>query len=212
MKNKCHTGWKTLWEKEKLLVTSNFSFSHIVFHRYISSMRQKTVLCGNNYSDGLNATWQALVTSNFSFSHNVFHSYISLVHQNVVLCGYWLNSTWQTHVTCNFSFSHNVFHSYISLVCQNVVLCGNGLTSHQSETVNNFNSLSNDKLLDWSKLKSLMDNKINVTEKSKFVFGQVENIMGKGENAGYQHFLLFAQCFQSLQFQGVRSQVGVVKS
>ena len=25
--------WKTLWEKEKLLVTSNFSFSHIVFQR-----------------------------------------------------------------------------------------------------------------------------------------------------------------------------------
>ena len=23
-----------------------------------------------------------------------------------------------------------------------------------------------------------------------------ENIMGKGENAGYQHFLLFPQCFQ----------------
>ena len=27
-----HCG-KTLWEKEKLLVTSNFSFSHIVFKR-----------------------------------------------------------------------------------------------------------------------------------------------------------------------------------
>ena len=26
-------GWKTLWVKEKLLVTSNFSFSHIVFKR-----------------------------------------------------------------------------------------------------------------------------------------------------------------------------------
>ena len=25
------------------------------------------------------------------------------------------------------------------------------------------------------------------------VFGMVENIVGKGENAGYQHFLLFPQ-------------------
>ena len=25
---------------------------------------------------------------------------------------------------------------------------------------------------------------------------RVENIVGKGENAGYQHFLLFPQCFQ----------------
>ena len=28
-----------------------------------------------------------------------------------------------------------------------------------------------------------------------------ENIMGKGENAGNQHFLLFPQCFQSYQRQ-----------
>ena len=28
------------------------------------------------------------------------------------------------------------------------------------------------------------------------VFDRVENIVGKGENAGYQLFLLFPQCFQ----------------
>ena len=28
------------------------------------------------------------------------------------------------------------------------------------------------------------------------VFDSVENIVGKGENAGYQHFLLFPQCFE----------------
>ena len=27
-------------------------------------------------------------------------------------------------------------------------------------------------------------------------FNRVENIVGKGENAGYQRFLLFPQCFQ----------------
>ena len=27
-------------------------------------------------------------------------------------------------------------------------------------------------------------------------FGRVENIAGKGENAGYRHFLPFQQCFQ----------------
>ena len=27
----------------------------------------------------------------------------------------------------------------------------------------------------------------------------VENIVGKGENAGYQHFLLFPQCFLPYQ-------------
>ena len=75
-----------------------------------------------------------------------------------------------------FSFSHNVFQKKPS-----------------SES---FNSLPNNKILDWSKLKAYADDKINVTEKLKFVMGKVENFVGKGENAGYQHFLLFLQCFQ----------------
>ena len=30
----------------------------------------------------------------------------------------------------------------------------------------------------------------------QFFFDKVEGIVGKGENTGYQHFLLFPQCFQ----------------
>ena len=47
MENKYHIGYKTLWEKEKLLVKSNFSFSHTVFYSYVSLVRQNAVLCGN---------------------------------------------------------------------------------------------------------------------------------------------------------------------
>ena len=36
----------------------------------------------------------------------------------------------------------------------------------------------------------------------KFVLGRVESIVGKRENAAYQHFLLFPQCFQKATFQG----------
>ena len=32
--------------------------------------------------------------------------------------------------------------------------------------------------------------------------GWVENIVGKAENAGYQHFLLFPQCFPKVSFSG----------
>ena len=32
------------------------------------------------------------------------------------------------------------------------------------------------------------------------VFDIIENIVGKGENAGYQHFLLFPQCFEKASF------------
>ena len=35
-----------------------------------------------------------------------------------------------------------------------------------------------------------------------FVSEYVENIVGKGENAGYQHFLLFPQYFQRDLVQG----------
>ena len=52
-------------------------------------------------------------------------------------------------------------------------------------------SLPENKFSDWSELKALADDKMNVTEKLKFVLGRVENIIGKGENVCYQHFLLF---------------------
>ena len=36
----------------------------------------------------------------------------------------------------------------------------------------------------------------------EFVTKRVENIVGKGENAAYQHFLLFLQCLQKLSSIG----------
>ena len=56
-------------------------------------------------------------------------------------------------------------------------------------------SLPTDKILHWSKWKAFADDKISVNEKLKFGLGRVENV-GKGENAGCQHFLLFPQHFQ----------------
>ena len=53
------------------------------------------------------------------------------------------------------------------------------------------NSLPNDKILDWSKFKASVDDKIDATEKNEFFLRRFENIVGKGENATYQHFLHF---------------------
>ena len=76
-----------------------------------------------------------------------------------------------------------------------------------------FNTLPYDKILDYSKLKTLAEDKINVTQKLRFVTGWVENIVGKGENAGNQHFLLFTQSFQKFSFfRVIKSQGCVVKS
>ena len=58
------------------------------------------------------------------------------------------------------------------------------------------NSLPNDKFLDCFKLIAFADDKLNLAEKMKLVLGRVENNVGKEENAVYQHFLLFPQCFQ----------------
>ena len=67
---------KTLREKEKLLVTSNFSFSYSVFYpfRKLSSILIKF----------------KIVTSNFSFSHSVFYPFRKLssisIKFKIVVC------------------------------------------------------------------------------------------------------------------------------
>ena len=38
--------------------------------------------------------------------------------------------------------------------------------------------------------------------KTEFIWGWVENLAGKGENAGYQHFLLFPQILPKDFFSG----------
>ena len=57
------------------------------------------------------------------------------------------------------------------------------------------NSLPNDKISDWSKLKASADDKINVTEKLKFLLERVENIVGKGRNCWLPAFSPFPTVF-----------------
>ena len=83
-----------------------------------------------------------------------------------------------------FSFSHNDFKYYFLMVVKTGIVW------------ERINSLPNDKILDVIKLKAFADDKINVAQMMIPVFDRVENIVGKGEHAVYQHFLLFPQCFQ----------------
>ena len=43
-------------------------------------------------------------------------------------------------------------------------------------------------------------------------FDRIENIVGKGENAGYQHFLLFPLCFETASFPDTSKDVVVWES
>ena len=52
---------------------------------------------------------------------------------------------------------------------------------------------------DRFKLKAFADDRSNVAKLMILVFDRVENIVGKGENAGYQHFLLFPSTFSKVK-------------
>ena len=54
----------------------------------------------------------------------------------------------------------------------------------------------NDEILVLSKFQAFADNASKVDRMLKLAFNWAENIVGIGENADYQHFLLFPQCFQ----------------
>ena len=68
-----------------------------------------------------------------------------------------------------------------------------------------FNSLPNKKKYKTgSKLKAFAEDSLNLVQMmiSVFFFDRIENILGKGENAGDQHFLLFPESFQKAAFFG----------
>ena len=56
-----------------------------------------------------------------------------------------------------------------------------------------FNHLPNNQIMDWTKLKAFGKNNQILKKIVISDFESVKNIVGKGENAGYQHFLLFQQ-------------------
>ena len=62
--------------------------------------------------------------------------------------------------------------------------------------IDQFNPLPNDKILDVTKLKAFADDKLNFARMMISHVDRVENTVGKGENAGYQHFLtVFSKAF-----------------
>ena len=57
-------------------------------------------------------------------------------------------------------------------------------------------SLSNHTILNMSQLKASAYDKLFCGLDGENVFDRTQNLMGNGENTGYQHFLHFPQCFQ----------------
>ena len=63
------------------------------------------------------------------------------------------------------------------------------------EKLSYFNSLLDNNILDVTKLKAFVDNKLNDAEMMILLHNRVENTVGKGGNTDYQPFLLYSQCF-----------------
>ena len=64
------------------------------------------------------------------------------------------------------------------------------------------NLLPDDKILPLFKLKAFADDKLNAAEMVQISCDRVEKVVGKGEIAGFHHFLLFSQCFQKASMSG----------
>ena len=71
------------------------------------------------------------------------------------------------------------------------------------------NPSPNDKALDMTKWKHLQTTNQTVLKMTISLIDTVENIVGKEENAGHQHFLLFKHCFLKLSSLGL-FKVGIV--
>ena len=126
-------GWKTLWEKEKLLVTSNFSFSCSVFKRLVLQTRKNQGLLGKGYADLL-------------YCRSLLHKLFRSLHNEITFDAF----TFEVIADC---------------------------------------MLNLEPFTTQSQLLTTLGKKA------------LENILGKGENAGNQHFLLFPKWFLPFQKQ-----------
>ena len=99
-------------------------------------------------------------------------------------------------VTCIFSFSHNDWNNLMvwaifEFRLQMLSTC----TNLKCLLFLRLNSLPNVKFLDMAIFKAFADYKLYIAIMTFSLCDRVENTVGKEENAGYQHFLLFPQGF-----------------
>ena len=70
-------GWKALWEKDKLLITSNFSFSQSVFERLVLQILKNQGLFGK----GLMTTKKKPIENIVGKAQNAVNQHFALFQQ-----------------------------------------------------------------------------------------------------------------------------------
>ena len=92
---------KTLWEKEKLLIMSDFSLSHSVFKRLVQQTRKNQGLVGKGLT---------IVCVTKPLSNTCMSKFLTLKpHKEKAFEKHWKKLKMQA--TSNFSLSQNVLHS-----------------------------------------------------------------------------------------------------
>ena len=112
------------------------------------------------------------------------------------------------------AFSYNIFYPVKDIILAKFSLPSINAFNMKKKTLSRnrlylVDSLPNDKLYALSRFKAFANDKSNVAIMMISVSYKVENSVGNGENAGYQHFLLFPQCFQEASPLG-SLKVGIV--
>ena len=108
--------------------------------------------------------------------------FLTLYHTNQTFKKVMKEAFWERKkmlATSIFSFFHNVFKSSFSGLCVDSLKYRYYKLFIKTQT----------------NLKAVPYDKINNTQSRKVFSQGIENIVGKGENAGNQHFLLFQHCF-----------------
>ena len=213
-----------MWEKEKLLVTSNFSFFRSVFYPFgkFSAIFTKfeIVVCklfqigwvyNLSFGKGLTLYHTNLsfndLDRNYFWKHNEKKKIIDAGKQHFLLFSTVFSSLSSTNVVilATFSLSFAMFS-----ICTGLEFCHLVKSLYTVDKLQTLscvlllfvllwicnillNSLPNDKMLDFFFFQT---QSISKRQNLKCTLGKRENIVGKGENAGYQHFILFPQCFQ----------------
>ena len=154
-------GRKTLWEKEKLLVTSNFSISHSVFERLLLQTRKNPGLFGEG-SNVLFPHWICCPNSYtlmllpfvFYMSSNIVVLYILHAH---------LKAQMYDNLLKRSSFNLNLWMIYT----RSATFWK--LTQHVRHSPN------------W---KHFADDKMIAAQTLEFIFEKVDYTVAKGENPG----------------------------
>ena len=106
-------------------------------------------------------------------------------------------------ITSNLSFSHSVFERLVLQTHKNEGMFGKVLNTLERRSFTEQQNFREVQIERNCRRQNKCDTKI------ESYFWKGRKLVGKGENAGYQHFLLFPQYFQKTSFTGWL-KVGIV--